>query len=780
MSSAIHDDSNPGQNANLSASMDGGLMSPVDHLPLTTVTGQWPHLSPDEIDQGWQEAINAGPSMIGRQVAYALATSYRRQSEASPPPESVFPLTQDTGPYMSLLTLAALGESLPLQQRLSLLDEFKTIEDPAQRARALLAMAPHIPAEKRRQVIQDAYTLTSEVADPATRVKLLIDLLPLLRLSVESEIPSGIVAETLDIASSIGNTEARLRSLTALAQYLSPTVRIALLLAVLDTIATMTLSDAQAGALVALAPHLLGEVHHRTLTVAAHIHDPAPRARALTALAQYLPARLQPRLRAAALEAIATIHNENDRAVALAAFAPHLEEMGEGEQAFPILLERALALAVNMTRRDARARALVGLQARLPRNLQGEALAAVNTIPDEHTRAQLLSELAPSLAHDIAVAALAVAHNIRQRDARFLALKSLGKRLSGSAAERTWLDALAVAVALPRQLERVLALAELAPNLSGDLQYRTLHNALTTARSIPKERARVRALSTLAPLLIEHRQLLADALADAYTLNNPMEKGSALIALAPYLPPGETTERTIEVILENLQGIMVEYRRARALTSLADYLPANQLQAAMTIALAINDPYDQSTTLLSLLPQIKGADRPEIFAQAWESARDITDHYDRAMALSTLWTQAEANDQTVIVREVLDAVKQIGDDYDRASGLSVFAPLLIDEDMPSVLPPESQVLREALLACCDLPAAPARAAHFSALTATWIKLAPTTVSYALWCEVLVRLSRRSLPHLLSDLAALTPVLAALGGTAATQQVAQVVAAARKW
>ena len=42
----------------------------------------------------------------------------------------------------------------------------------------------------------------------------------------------------------------------------------ALLLAVLDTIATMTLSDAQAGALVALAPHLLGEVHHRTLTVA--------------------------------------------------------------------------------------------------------------------------------------------------------------------------------------------------------------------------------------------------------------------------------------------------------------------------------------------------------------------------------------------------------------------------------------------------------------------------------------------------------------------------------
>ncbi len=744
--------------------------------------GTWPHLSPAAIDRGWQQAINGGPRMMGRQVAYALAASLQRDPDADQPlpAADAYPSEAPSLAHSRLLALAAVAEHLPARLRLDLLREVLDVADPEPRARALMLLAPYLSGERRNAALCDAHRAALEVAAPRHRAALLATLLPMLRGSSDDEMPTGIVAETLDVARGIGNVEARLRALTALAPRLPPTVRIAVLLAALDTIAGLPNPDHQTGALVALAPHLPGEVHHRALTVVAHIQNPAARARALTVLAQYLPPRLQPRLRAAALEAIATIHSEDERAQALAAFAPHLEAMAEGEETFPALLERALALAVNMNRREARARALVGLQARLPHHLKGEALAAVNAISDEHVRAQQLADLAPSLPPDLAVAALAVAHYLRQRDARLLALKSLGRHLPDRAAERTWLDALAVAMGLPRQLERVLALAELIPLLPPELGYRTLVHALTTARSIPKERARVRALSELAPLLAPHPQLLGDALADANLLTNPVEKVGALSALLPHLPPGAPQQKAIGVILENIGEITVEYRRARALSGLAAFLGGGQLQAALEAALQIADPYDQATTLIALLPRLPAEQRERILQQAWKTACAITDHYDRVTALAALWPLAGQAMRQDILREGLDAAAAIEDEYDRASGLSVFAPLLVSEDGPSALPPESQVVREAVLAACQLASPAARAEALAQLTPCWLNVRPSTAAFALWCEVLAVLSRRPVGHLLSDLAALMPVLRAVGGREAALDATQVIRAARRW
>jgi hypothetical protein len=767
----------------------GATLSGADIFTLPTdsdpalrqdLNDKWPHLTPAEIDHGWQQAINHGPVMLAQQVAYALAVSLQHAPVSEPATVPDQDATAQPHAQSGLLTLAALAEVMEVRERIALLDEIDALDAPTVRARGLMLLAPHVSGKKQRDVIHDAYKATRDITDPGTRAALLGSLIPLLQDSQYGEIPSGLVAETLDLASRINNVEARLRSLTALAQYVAPTIRIALLLAVLDNIATMSQSDAQAGALIVLAPYLLEEVHHRTLTVAAHISDPAARARALTGLARHLPEQLQPRLRAAALEAVATIANENERAQALAAFAPHLEGVRDDKEEFPILLERALEIAINMHHREARARALVGLHTRLPHNLQGEALAAVNAVGDEHHRAQMLAELAPALSPDIAIAALAVAHDIRQRDARFLALKSLGSRQTGAAAERTWLDALAVAVGLPRQLERVLALAELAPQLPDELRYRTLVNALNTARSIVNERARVRAISTLAPLLVDHQQLLADALADSHTVTNPVEKAGAMIALIPCLPEGDPTQATISESLSLLREISVEYRRARALISMAEYVSGEHLVEAIRIALEITDPYDRATTLIALMQGLDAADRPRILQEALQSARGIMDDYDRASALAALWPLADAQSQADIARSVLAAVRQIGDDYDRASGISVFAPLLAAQEMPSLLPPESQVLREALLSACRVADTHQRAVLLKDLSPAWIELHPPNVGYALWCEVLILLSRRTLPDLLNDLSALSGVLQAIGSKDAQQQVVQVVKAARQW
>lgn len=738
----------------------------------------WPDMPLVAIDRGWQAALNAGPTQLARQVAFALAFSRHcvpiRDPEPAPP-------SPQTPAASGAVALASVADILGVSDRLTLLDDLLALDDPAAQASGLMRLAPSLGIEKRREVLRRAHDIACQIDNPAQSSHLLADLLPLLRQSATGELPGGLVAETLDIASQVHGMHARLRSLTALAPYLPATVRVALLLAVLDNIATMRQSEPQSAALIALAPHLLGEVQHRALTVAAHIQDAASRARALTALAQYLPPRLQARLRVAALDAVEAISNEHERAQALAAFAPHLEHADEDDVMFPLLLERALALAVGLTQAEARAEALVGLQARLPQHLQGEALAVVSRIENEQQRAHMLAELVPSLPADVAAGkALAVAHELRQRDARFEALRALGKHLEGQTADRIWLDALAVALALPRQLEQVMALAELAPNLPGKLRARALTTALTTARSITRERAQLRAISALAPLVGGDEQLLADLVADAHTLTNPLEKVGALIVLLPYLPEA-MVQRTLQEILALLVAIDLEYRQARALVSIADYLEAPLLGQALDIALRIEDPYDRATTLGALLPRVQDDDhRSELVQTALEAAHSIVDHYDRAIALSTLRELVPDALRPALTQPLLNAVRQTEDDYDRASGIALLAPLLAEQNTPAVLPPESQVLREALLATCQLSDPAARAQMLTRLIAPWLEAYPARIGFALWGEVLVQLARRPAAHLLSDVTALIPIVRHLGGQTAIVEIARVLALAREW
>ena len=170
----------------------------------------------------------------------------------------------------------------------------------------------------------------------------------------------------------------------------------------------------------------------------------------------------------------------------------------------------------------------------------------------------------------------------------------------------------------------------------------------------------------------------------------------------------------------------------------------------------------------------------DVLDQAWPAAHEILDPYDRAMALITMWGFGTPRMQGEIIPAVLEAVRDIEDEYDRASGISAFAPLLASEEMPAVLPAETQVLREALLATCQLDAWRVRSALLLPLAEAWCEVQPAEVAYTLWCEVLLLLSRRPLPDLLSDLAALVPVLTALGGQPAAREAAEAVSAARSW
>jgi len=98
-----------------------------------------------------------------------------------------------------------------------------------------------------------------------------------------------------------------------------------------------------------------------------------------------------------------------------------------------------------------------------------------------------------------------------------------------------------------------------------------------------------------------------------------------------------------------------------------------------------------------------------------------------------------------------------------------------------VQPParQGQVLYEALAAAQAIKWEAARA---DALAPQWAAWAASNrpAAYDLWTETLRALSTRPLPHLLANLRALAPVLAALGGAQAIEETFHAIQDVGRW
>ncbi|RMG83656.1 MAG: hypothetical protein D6712_12725, partial [Chloroflexi bacterium] len=336
----------------------------------------------------------------------------------------------------------------------SLIREIQQIDDDYTRLSLIIDLIPHVPPERKLGFIKTIWRQLMQITNAATRAHILLKLAPLIESLDETPVASSSLMQIIKLAQDISDQEARLRSLIALATHLPSTIGIKLQHRVLDELDESSNDTLRCNMLSALSKHLAKEVLVRALQCAEGIDNAAERARALTALAHNLPEELRPRLRIEALKAIQTIQSEDERAEALIAFAPHLEYATENQQ-FPEILEQALAIAIEINRRPLRARVLVALAPHLTSDLQGEALAAVHALDNEHDRAMLLAELAPTLPANMLVASLAVAHTMREQDARAHALTVLARYAPKLAQEQTRLDALAAASNLPHYFERV-------------------------------------------------------------------------------------------------------------------------------------------------------------------------------------------------------------------------------------------------------------------------------------------------------------------------------------
>lgn len=697
-------------------------------------------------------ALLGGPGMAALQVRHLLALSAHCAPHAA------------DSPVQTLAALARLAESLPVDTLAGLWAAADALDDAALRARSLAHLAPHL---ERAGLVPDALALVEAAlgARPAPlaaleRAAVLLALAPRLGASDRERPLPTLQARALEAAQAIGDPASRVRALGALAEHLSPEWQPVAVTQAFEAAQRIPSDLARAAALAALPPHLPAEFHAPLLALARELDSPEARAMLLGRMLPYLTPPLQARALVEALNAITGINGDDARSAALIALAPGVEAVGP-LQHMPDGLRQAMRVLFTITREGDRARAFAALAPTLSPELLGEALLALKSIGDAEERARALARLAPHLSPELQVAAFGMARELAAPGARALALGAIAPYLAPVAHLTALDEALQAALTVAPEEARVAVLMDLAPHLPDAQRIRALDAALESACAVTEESARVRALISLAPQLPDDQ--LADALACAHSLHDPLECVFVLGALLPRLA-GEEVERAGEEALELARAPRPAHHRASALAAIALALPPALLEGAAAAALEIEPPYDRMHVLAALLPRRPAQLRDEALA----TARAVPNRAQRVGALLEVVPYLERGEQASALAEALEMALGIDDDYDRASALAHLAPHIGANGARNRA---QDALSLALDACLEALHDERSADSLARLAELAVALLPPAQAYPLWRRAALALRGQPQADVLAALAALAPLIAHLGAASAADEIA---------
>jgi hypothetical protein len=729
-------------------------------------------LGQKQLEQSLGLALNAGGKAIPEQVKFILAHSQMLALPSVSEPHRTKPMSVVQA---RLGAVIAFAPGLKPTQAQAFYRSARLISDPAVRLSFQTRLLRYLNDADQQNAVRELLPEIEVLEDTVERSRILIHLADTLLSANWHAAPLQSLPEIVQTAAKIAGAESRVRSLAALAVNLSSPHAIQVYQRILDDIDATPNDALRSTTLSLIATKVPPALFARLLNSAEKIRSPGERARAFTALSQAVPDRAE--FQQKALEAIASIANEEECVEALVTFSPSLEEATQ-EKGYPETLQQALRIAVGLSRRPLRARALVSLAPFLTSDLQGEALAAVHSLSNERDRASLLAELAPTLPSDMLVASLAVAHTMREQDARAHALSVLAHHVPEHARQQTVLDALAAASNLPNHFERVRALVALFDVLPPGLQEQAFTSALETTRLIENENARARALSLLSHHLPAH--LLERGLDLAYQLRDLQQRLNTLIGIAAHIE-GEKRGQALVMMLDCAREMPFEYRRARALVSLAPFLTPELLDEVQILADTLHDPFDRASVSIALAQNLPPQQRPPFIINAWTLLRKIEDGYDRASALVAVAPFLPAPAHADVVKMARDVVDGISDEYDKASAISILVPLLTNpddqQDIEDNLPDALSILTLALKIALDIPDQATKARLLAESIPTWLRLGAEE-QYKLWREVAHRLKALPLADVLLCLSVIVPVIREIGGDDTIEKVTQVLSVQR--
>ncbi len=699
-------------------------------------------------------ALVTGASTLELQTRHLLALAAER------PPHA------DAVPEQSLAAVVRLAEYLPSDALRGVWERVAALPNSTQRVRLLGVLATHLvtlpQAPDPLAVVRQALDEARPPLAPDVRVDVLLSLAPHLE-AADSEAMTAMQGRILAGMQTVRDAASRVRALGALIPYLVPSLQSQAVVQAFETaMQGITGASAQAEALSELPAHLPVEFHERLLNIAEQLDAPEARALLLGNMIPHLSPALQVQALESALSAVAAVSGEDARTRALIALASPLETVGMLSR-YPETLQRALELTFSIAFAGDRARAFAALAPQLSPELLSEALHIVRDIVDDADRAHTLARLAPHLPPDLLVAAFNIAQELRPTQARALALIALAPYLSPAARQQALEDALAAALAIERRYERVTLLVDLAPHLTEPLRQRALHEALTATRSIPDESERAQALVFLTPHLLEEQ--LPDALADAYTILDPLERTPVLSALLPRLPE-EPRFRVGQDVLETARELRPPHHKAGILATVAPVLPEELIADAVRVADHITTPYDRLHVLTALLPRA-----PErLLDAALAAAHAVLNRLQRVNALLELIPYLTPSQRAAMLEDVLETALGVTDDYDRASALAHLAPYV--DIRAEVQGRRQEALALALETCLDMRDATERGHLLARVAGSCTQWLTPAQAYALWRDYVPVLRERTHADLLSDLAALAPMLAHMGATRAPEAMAR--------
>jgi Ubiquitin binding region len=385
------------------------------------------------VEQGW---LRAWETFEGgyRGFARDMRLVYEALSQAHTADQTRFP--QRLRCQLVLSSIRSIGANTPWELLVATVKagvltyrqvaHWLEFQQPTDRAQALGALAPYLPAELRAEVLAEALAAARAIEDSGSRGSALGALAPYLPAALRAE----VLAEALAAAQAIGDHSARARALGALAPYLPVALRAEVLAEALAAARAIKDHSARARALGALAPHLPAELLAEALAAARTIENDYYRAQALGALAPYLPAEVL----AEALAAAQAIEGHGERAQALGALASHLPAALQAE----VLLE-ALAESRAIEGHGERASALSWLVPHLPAKLQAEVLLEALEVlavawagESRYIRWEVFDALVPHLPAELLAEALAAARAMEDHDTCAAAFARLAPQLSGN------------------------------------------------------------------------------------------------------------------------------------------------------------------------------------------------------------------------------------------------------------------------------------------------------------------------------------------------------------
>ncbi|MDZ7967502.1 MAG: NB-ARC domain-containing protein [Nostoc sp. DedSLP03] len=632
------------------------------------------------------------------------------------------------------LVLSSLVDKLPdiLPEALTAV---QAMYDEKDRASALFILANNLPPELLSEVLAAA----REIQDESNRavalsgfVKKLPEILPEAlaatrmiqddKYNIISSLYSltftlpEVFSEGLETARAIQDKSIRAHALFAL------TYKKEVLPEALEAARAMQDGEQRADLLCALT-YQLREVLPEALEAARVIQNKLKRVSTLVVLGDTFNL---PEVLLEALETARAIQDESQRALALSDIAVKLPEV----------LPEVLALARAIQHQKYRALTFINIAVKLPEVL-AEALAAARAIQDEDKRTDVLIILADKLPQ-ILPEALKVARTIKDEFLRANALITLADKLP-----QVLPEALEVARTTQNQFLRAANLSALVGKLP-----EILPEVLAEARAIQDEFNRFFVLSILCEKM--PAEFLPEVLALKWVSQND-HRVCVISILANKLPP----ELLLEAVAE-ARAIQDEYFRADALSALTSKLP-ELLPEALTAAQTIQNPDNRAKALCGLVDKL-----PELLPQALTAAQAIEDKNERAVTLSTL-----ADKLPELLPQALAAAQAIEDKTDRAKALSILV-----NKLPELLP-------EALIAARAIQFEQIRASALSDLTSGLSQM-PSVELFPLWQDTLHELSLRTRSELLGDINVLFPVIFALGGEAATVEIARAIVDVGRW